>query len=132
MTNGYISGIFPAIHTYDSNSTWFGGEIVAHREVTVSDKYGKIEITPHSVKTSFNDNKNLLAVIEVLKDILINNSIITEEDFENLYNEKQNEYEEKIDSYKVADKLIEESKPKRFDFDFDMAAYTSTIHKWRL
>lgn len=85
------------------------------KKINIEDKYGKVQITPHEFNSSFNDDKNIFAIIEVLKNILINKNIISEDEFDKIYNNIQSEYTNKIESYKLADKLCEDNKRKTFD-----------------
>ena len=85
------------------------------KKINIEDKYGKVRITPHEFNSSFNDDKNIFAIIEVLKNILINKNIISEDEFDKIYNNIQSEYINKIESYKLADKLCEDNKRKTFD-----------------
>lgn len=88
-------------------------------KINIEDKYGKAYITPHEFNSSFNNNKNIFAIIEVIKNILIDKNIISEDEFDKIYDNIQSEYMDKIESYKLADKLCEDNKKKTFDMDYN-------------
>ena len=89
------------------------------KKINIEDRYGKVYITPHEFNSSFNNNKNIFAIIEVIKNILIDKNIISEDEFDKIYDNIQSEYMDKIESYKLADKLCEDSKKKTFDMDYN-------------
>ena len=89
------------------------------KKINIEDRYGKVYITPHEFNSSFNNNKNIFAIIEAIKNILIDKNIISEDEFDKIYDNIQSEYMDKIESYKLADKLCEDSKKKTFDMDYN-------------
>ena len=89
------------------------------KKINIEDRYGKVYITPHEFNSSFNNNKNIFAIIEAIKNILIDKNIISEDEFDKIYDNIQSEYINKIESYKLADKLCEDSKKKTFDMDYN-------------
>ena len=89
------------------------------KKINIEDVYGKVYITPHEFNSSFNNNKNIFAIIEVIKNILIDKNIISEDEFDKIYDNIQSEYMDKIESYKLADKLCEDNKKKTFDMDYN-------------
>ena len=89
------------------------------KRINIEDKYSKVYITPHEFNSSFNNNKNIFAIIEVIKNILIDKNIISEDEFDKIYDNIQSEYIDKIESYKLADKLCEDNKKKTFDMDYN-------------
>ena len=89
------------------------------KRINIEDKYGKVYITPYEFNSSFNNNKNIFAIIEAIKNILIDKNIISEDEFDKIYDNIQSEYINKIESYKLADKLCEDNKKKTFDIDYN-------------
>lgn len=116
-SSGMMTGINGITSAY--KTIWNGNEIYINDKLKIIDNYSEIEITPDQLKSSFNDGKNVFAIIEALKQILIESNIISEEKFEEIYNDIQREYNEKINSYKVADALNGKSQPKQFNWDID-------------
>lgn len=116
-SSGMITGINEITSAY--KTIWNGDEIYVNDKLKIVDNYSEIEITPDQLKSSFNDGKNVFAIIEALKQILIESNIISEEKFEEIYNDIQREYSEKINSYKVADALNRKSQPKQFNWDIN-------------
>lgn len=65
---------------------------------------GEITMTPQEIKTSLYDYE-IIAMVDTIKSILIEKNILTEDEFNNLYNINQeklsNEFNDKITANKV-------------------------------
>lgn len=66
-----------------------------------------IEINECSIKSTVNDNKNILLMIETIKNLLIEKSVFTEQEFENEYLRLEERLKDIITAQIVADKLMQ-------------------------
>lgn len=64
------------------------------------------KITKDGIFSDFEKDLNFLVTIKVIKDLLIEEKIISKEKFDEVYKRIEKEWEDEISKIKVADKLV--------------------------
>lgn len=76
----------------------------------LNENYGYTKVTKDGIFSDFEKDSNFIVIVKAIKDLLIEEKIISEEKFNEIYKRIEREREEEINKIRVADKLSEMDK----------------------
>lgn len=76
----------------------------------LNERYGYVKVTKDGIFSDFEKDSNFIVIVKAIKDLLIEEKIISEEKFNEIYKRIEREREEEINKIRVADKLAEMDK----------------------
>lgn len=76
----------------------------------LNENYGYTKVTKDGIFSDFEKDSNFIVIVKAIKDLLIEEKIISEEKFNEIYKRIEREREEEINKIRVADKLAEMDK----------------------
>ena len=107
-TNSFNWGIVTDTDSAFNDRTRYEGPIIITEGL--NERYGYVKVTKDGIFSDFEKDSNFIVIVKAIKDLLIEEKIISEEKFNEIYKRIEREREEEINKIRVADKLAEMDK----------------------